>query len=94
MTDKINQMAGKAIHGVRGFLKTLWTGIKKSAAAVAVVGGLAAGAFSASAQTSPDPTTIYSTALTDFDAAVTIAITAIGIGAAIFFIRKGLKARM
>ena len=89
--NKINQ----AVTAVRGFLKSLWNGIKKKAAAAAVAGTVAVGALSAHAQTgSPDPTTIYSSAQSDFNAAVGIAIGAIGIGAAVFFIRKGLKARM
>ena len=79
---------------IRGFLKNLWNGIKKSATAVAIAGTVTVGALSAHAQTAPDPTTIYSSAQTDFNAAVGIAIGAIGIGAAVFFIRKGLRARM
>ena len=94
MNNKINDTAGKAVAGVRGFFRNLWKRIQRRATVAGVAVGVAVVALSANAQTSPDPTTIYSTALTDFDAAVTIAITAIGIGAAIFFIRKGLKARM
>lgn len=62
----------------------------KKLVAVLVVTGM--GTVASMAQT--DPTAIYSTAQTDFNAAVGIAITAIGIGAAIFYIRKGLKGRM
>lgn len=43
---------------------------------------------------STDPTSIYSSAMTDYTAAVGIAIAAIGVGAAVMFIRKGLRARM
>jgi ABC-type sulfate transport system permease component len=88
--NKIKQ----TVTAVRGFFRSLWNGIRKNAAAIAVAGTVAAGALSARAQTTPDPTTIYSSAQTDFNAAVGIAIGAIGIGAAVFFIRKGLKARM
>ena len=88
--NKINQ----TVKAVRGFLKNLWHGIRKHAATVAVAGTVTVGALSARAQTAPDPTTIYSSAQSDFNAAVGIAIGAIGIGAAVFFIRKGLRARM
>ena len=91
--NKINQ----AVTAVRGFLKSLWNGVRKKAAAVAVGGVVVAGTLSAQAQSgsgSPDPTTIYSSGAERFNAAVGIAIGAIGIGAAMFFIRKGLKARM
>jgi polyferredoxin len=68
---------------------------RKFAFAVIAFGALAYTALDASALTSStDPTSIYSTASTDFDAAVGIAIGAIGIGAAVYFVRKGLKARM
>src|SRR5579863_4830207 len=90
--NKIKQ----TVKTIGGFLKSLGNGLKRGALAVAVAGTVAFGALSAHAQggTTPDPTTIYSSAQSDFNAAVGIAIGAIGIGAAVFFIRKGLKARM
>jgi len=90
--NKIKQ----TVKTIGGFLKSLGNGLKRGALAMSVAGTVAFGALSVHAQggTTPDPTTIYSSAQSDFNAAVGIAIGAIGIGAAVFFIRKGLKARM
>jgi hypothetical protein len=98
-TGKIERKSMKKIKqtvtAVRRFGKNLRHGIRKNAVALAIAGAVAAGALGANGQsTTPDPTTIYSSAQSDFNAAVGIAIGAIGIGAAVFFIRKGLKARM
>lgn len=65
---------------------------RKTFGVVCVGVALAGGVQVASAST--DPTTIYTGVDTDFQAAIAIAIGAIGIGAAIMYIRKGLKARM
>ena len=80
----------KFIQKVGGSFRALAHKAKRLAVFASV---LAAGALSARAD-GPDPTTIYSGALTAYNAAVVIAITAIGVGAVIYFIRKGLKARM
>jgi hypothetical protein len=48
--------------------------------------------MSAHAQSSPDPTQIYTNVQTYFNAAAVIAITAIGVVMGIRYIKKGLRA--
>jgi hypothetical protein len=83
--------AGRALRGACDWVGKQARNIK----ALVVGGSVAVGAsISAKADFTTDPTTIYASAQEDYLAAVTILIGAIGIGAAIMFIRKGLKGRM
>jgi hypothetical protein len=77
--------------------KVMFKKIKNAIAKpVAAAGLIALGGLSAHAQGSgtggPDPTQIYTSVQTYFNAAAVIAITAIGIVMGIRYIKKGLRA--
>jgi len=92
--DKSMTKLAKLVNAVTGVARKAVDVAKKSASKVAVAVGAATLAVGSAFGQSTDPADIVTSATGKYNTAVAVFIAAAVIGAAIMFIRKGLRGRM